>query len=160
VLRDGGPPAAQPGTDGSVSPAGDTGLDDLVGDSRAVGLPVTLAEDGDPGVVAPTVRRTLFRVVQESLTNVHKHAPGSSVTVVVHYGPDQVRATVANTRPSRPPDPDLSAAGGGSGLDGLRHRVEVVGGTLTAESTSDGGFAVRATLPVFVPTVVRTAARR
>jgi signal transduction histidine kinase len=167
VLRNGQPaPAAadrkptgatDPGTGdpGATDPGREPGLASLVDDSRAVGLPVRLAEDGDPAVVAPTVRRTLFRVVQESLTNVHKHAPGADATVSVHYGRDSVRATVSNTPPRRPPDADLTAAGGGSGLAGLRHRVEVVGGTLSAGSTSDGGFAVRATLPVYVPTAVR-----
>ncbi|WP_433063196.1 sensor histidine kinase [Dactylosporangium sp. CS-033363] len=145
VLRDGtagGPAAVVPG------------LDELVRESRAVGLPVRLVEDGDPAIVAPTVRRTLFRVVQESLTNVHKHAPGADATVSVHYGSDGVRATVANTPRRHAPDAGVTAAGGGSGLDGLRHRVEVVGGTLSAGATAEGGFAVRATLPVFVPTAV------
>jgi signal transduction histidine kinase len=140
---------------GATNPADEPRLESLVDDSRAVGLPVRLTEDGDPAMVTPTVRRTLFRVVQESLTNVHKHAPGADATVSVHYGRHNVRATVSNTPPRRPPDTDLTAAGGGSGLDGLRHRVEVVGGTLTARSTSDGGFTVRATLPVYVPTAVR-----
>jgi signal transduction histidine kinase len=151
VLRtgDGTPTAA------AADPAVGPGLGSLVEDSRAVGLPVELAENGDPGTVAPTVRRTLFRVVQESLTNVRKHAPGADATVSVHYGRENVRATVSNTPPRRPPDRDLAASGGGSGLAGLRHRVEVVGGTLTAGSTSDGGFAVRATLPLYVPTAAR-----
>jgi signal transduction histidine kinase len=140
---------------GAADPAGEPALVSLVDDSRAVGLPVRLAENGDPSTVAPTVRRTLFRVVQESLTNVHKHAPGADATVSVHYGRHSVCATVSNTAPRRPPDTDLTAAGGGSGLDGLRHRVEVVGGTLSAASTSDGGFTVRATLPAYVPTAVR-----
>jgi signal transduction histidine kinase len=163
VLRTGRPaapepaagPATGPAADPATGPAREPGLSSLVDDSRAVGLPVRLAEDGDPAVVAPTVRRTLFRVVQESLTNVHKHAPGADATVSVHYGRDSVRATVSNTPPRLPPDADLTAAGGGSGLAGLRHRVEVVGGTLAAGSTADGGFAVRATLPVFVPTAQR-----
>ncbi len=136
-------------------PAAEPWLGSLVDDSRVVGLPVELAEDGDPDVVAPTVRRTLFRVVQESLTNVHKHAPGADATVSVHYGRDNVRATVSNTPPRRPPDRDLAASGGGSGLAGLRHRVEVVGGSLRAGSTSDGGYRVQATLPLFVPTATR-----
>jgi signal transduction histidine kinase len=154
VLRTGEPQASRPGDPGPAVDGG-TGLAGLVSDSAAVGLPVRLDENGDPAVVAPTVRRTLFRVVQESLTNVHKHAPGSRATVAVHYGPNSVSATVSNTRPRRTPDADLATAGGGSGLDGLRHRVELVGGTLSAGSTSDGGFAVRATLPVFVPTATR-----
>jgi signal transduction histidine kinase len=147
VLRNGEEPQARV----TAEPA--TGnLAALVDESRAVGLPVRLDERGDPAVVAPTVRRTLLRVVQESLTNVHKHAPGSSATVTVHYGSDGVRATVSNTSPRRPPDADLTVAGGGSGLSGLRHRVEVIGGTLIAEPAADGGFAVRATLPAYVPT--------
>ena len=155
VLRNGQPGPITGGERAGDTPAHEPALESLVDDSRAVGLPVQLAEDGDPAVVAPTVRRTLFRVVQESLTNVHKHAPGADATVSVHYGRDTVRATVSNTPPRRPPDADLTAAGGGSGLAGLRHRVEVVGGTLSAGSTSDGGFTVRATLPVYVPTGVR-----
>jgi signal transduction histidine kinase len=146
---------AEPGPRSLADPAAGPGLESLVDDSRAVGLPVELSEDGDPDVVAPTVRRTLFRVVQESLTNVHKHAPGADATVSVHYGRESVRATVSNTPPRRRPDADLTAAGGGSGLAGLRHRVEVVGGSLQAGSTPDGGFTVRATLPLFVPTAAR-----
>jgi signal transduction histidine kinase len=132
--------------------AAEPALSTLVDDSRAVGLPVRLTEQGDPAVVAPVVRRTLFRVVQESLTNVHKHAPGADAVVSVSYGSRSVRASVSNTRPSRRPDPDLTAAGGGSGLDGLRHRVEVVGGTLASGAAPDGGFTVSATLPAYVPT--------
>jgi signal transduction histidine kinase len=140
---------------GTADPAAEPGLESLVSESRAVGLPVRLEVDGDPGVVAPTVRRTLFRVVQESLTNVHKHAPGADATVSVRYGTHSVHATVSNTPRRRPTDTSITNAGGGSGLDGLRHRVEVTGGTLTAVSTSDGGFTVTARLPVFVPTAVR-----
>ena len=147
VLRAGdGTPAAP------AEPSAEPDLSSLVAESRAVGLPVRLIEDGDPAAVAPTVRRTLFRLVQESLTNVHKHAPGAGATVSVHYGSRGVHATVANTPRRRPSDPQLTAAGGGHGLDGLRRRVEVVGGTLTAGSTADGGFTVSASLPAYVPT--------
>ena len=69
--------------------------------------------------------------MQESLTNVHKHAPGAAATVSVRYGAHRVRATVSNTPAAGRPTPTVTGAGGGSGLDGLRHRVEVVGGTLT-----------------------------
>jgi signal transduction histidine kinase len=149
VLRHGEEPSAR-----ATRPVAQERLASLVDDSRAVGLPVRLEEDGDPAVVAPAVRRTLFRVVQESLTNVRKHAPGADATVAVRYGPDILRVTIVNTPGRRPPDADIAASGGGSGLDGLRHRVEVVGGTLTTETTSDGGFAVSAALPVYVPTVM------
>jgi signal transduction histidine kinase len=147
------------GGDGSLTgiagPADEPDLESLVSESRAVGLPVRLQVDGDPAVVAPTVRRTLYRVVQESLTNVHKHAPGADAVVSVRYGPHGVHAAIVNTPRRRLTDVAITGAGGGNGLDGLRHRVEVTGGALTAESTSDGGFAVTATLPVFVPTAAR-----
>ena len=147
VLRTGAQPPARP-----AAPVDEPTLSSLVAASRAAGLAVRLTEEGDPAQVAPAVRRTLFRVVQESLTNVGKHAPGAGAEVSVSYGPPGVRARVTNTRPSRAPDPDLTAAGGGSGLDGLRHRVEVMGGSLTAGAGPDGGFAVRAVLPACVPT--------
>ncbi|MEU8419576.1 histidine kinase [Micromonospora sp. NPDC048835] len=151
VLRHGDPPTTRVA---AQDPAAEGDLHDLVTDSRAVGLPVRLDEEGDPSALAPAMRRTLFRVVQESLTNVHKHAPGSQVTVSIRYQPDLVHATVTNGRPERAPDPDLAAAGGGSGLAGLRSRVDVLGGTLAASATPEGGFAVRATLPGYVPTAV------
>ncbi|MDG4823214.1 histidine kinase [Asanoa sp. WMMD1127] len=143
VLRHGDP---APGRDADDAPD----LSRLVADSRAAGLPVRLAETGDPSGLAPTVRRTVFRVVQESLTNVHKHAPAARVAIDVHYGPQDVRLTVANTPSGRAPDPELAAVGGGTGLDGLRQRVEVVGGRFAAGATEDGGFAVEAALPAYV----------
>ncbi|GIF76420.1 sensor histidine kinase [Asanoa siamensis] len=129
-------------------------LESLVDGARAAGVPVRLVEDGDPTVVDPAVGRTLFRVVQESLTNVAKHAPGADTLVTVHYAGDGVRATVANPPGHLPARPEVTAAGAGRGLAGLRHRVEVVGGTLTSGSTSDGGFAVHAVLPAHVPAAV------
>jgi signal transduction histidine kinase len=150
VLRTGGTTGAGPGSGAPVE-----GLAALVDESRAAGLAVDLSEDGDAARVAPTVRRTLFRVVQESLTNVHKHAPGARVTVDVRYGAESVRASVHNGPPRRPPDAGLAAVGGGTGLPGLRHRVELVGGRFDSGRTPDGGFAVAATLPVYVPTAAR-----
>lgn len=147
VLRHGDRPAAP-----ASAPADEPTLTALVDESRAVGLRVRLTEDGDPATVAPAVRRTLFRVVQESLTNVGKHAPGADTVVSVRYDGHGVHAEIVNTRPRRRPEPDLTAAGGGTGLDGLRHRVEVVGGTLTTGAAPDGGFSVRAALPAYVPT--------
>jgi signal transduction histidine kinase len=145
VLRTGGP---------SVVPsASDTGerLDELVAESSALGLAVTLEEDGAAEAVAPPVRRTVFRLVQESLTNVHKHAPGARAAVSVRYRHDGVRVRVSNTAPAGPPETQLAAVGGGTGLAGLRHRVELVGGEMTAGGDGDGGFTVSARLPAYVP---------
>jgi len=83
---------------------------------------------------------------------VHKHAPAASTTIDIHYGRHDVRVTVTNSRPGRPPVPELAAVGAGVGLAGLRHRVEVVGGRFAAGATADGGFAVDAALPAYVAT--------
>ena len=151
VLRNGGGLGSRDVRD--ADPADDD-LGALMDESRAVGLPVRLELSGDRDRPAPTVRRTVFRVVQESLTNVRKHAPGANALVTVAYGPDAVRVSVSNDAPAHPPDPDLVPVGGGSGLAGLRHRVELTGGALTAGTTADGGFTVSATLPCYVPTAV------
>lgn len=125
-------------------------LSSLVADSAATGLEITLTEHGDADIVSPAVRRTMYRVVQESLTNVHKHAPGALAEITIHCGPTTVRAVIRNTAPSLPPETALPRSG--KGLLGLRGRVEMVGGTLTAGPTDDGGYEVDAVLPAFVPT--------
>ncbi|ANZ35655.1 hypothetical protein BBK82_05750 [Lentzea guizhouensis] len=123
--------------------------DELASLVAATGLTVTLTEHGDAGTISPAVRRTMYRVVQESLTNVHKHAPGAETTITIHSGPNSVRAVIRNTAPPATPDP-LPVSG--TGLLGLRGRVEMVGGTLTAGPTSDGGYEVDAVLPALLPT--------
>ena len=120
--------------------------------SVAVGVATGLSVTGDPGLVSPTVARTAFRVVQEALTNVRKHAPGSSAEVSLHYHPGGLDVAVTNTRGTRPPDPALAGSGSGAGLSGLRQRVELVGGRLEAGPAPGGGFAVGAILPAYVPT--------
>jgi signal transduction histidine kinase len=127
-------------------PAPRTDLRELVDASLAAGVAVRLDRAGDAGAVPPAVLRTAHRVVQEALTNVHKHAPGGRVDVEVRYGADLVTVAVSNTAATA--DPVLVASGSGSGLRGLRERVEVIGGTLRAGARPDGGFAVRAEIPV------------
>jgi len=121
-------------------------LRELVDASAAAGVDVRLDCAGDAGSVPPAVLRTAHRVVQEALTNVHKHAPGGRVDVDVRYGPDEVTVAVTNTAATA--DPALAPTGSGSGLRGLRERVSIIGGTLDAGPRTDGGFAVRAVLPV------------
>lgn len=104
-------------------------------------------EEGDPSELSPVVRRTVHRIVQESLTNVRKHAPGATVRVHVRYGSETVHLTVHNTEPTQRTDPALIATGSGAGLHNLRQRVELIGGTLIAEPATGGGFRVNATLP-------------
>jgi len=129
----------------------------LAAESTAVGLPTELVEDGDPRVASPVVGRTVYRIVQEALTNAHKHAPGASVRVRVRYDHAEVRLEVRNTPPTRPMDAGLIGTGSGVGLAGVRRRVELVGGTLGAGPAPDGGFCVAATLPAYVPTATPSA---
>ena len=124
----------------------------LAAESTAVGLPTELVEDGDPQLASPVVGRTVYRIVQEALTNAHKHAPGARVRIRVRYDPTGVRLEVRNTPPTRPVDAGLIDTGSEMGLASLRRRVELVGGTLHAGPAPDGGFRVEATLPAYVPT--------
>ncbi|GAA1465347.1 histidine kinase [Nocardiopsis exhalans] len=123
----------------------------LVQDTRRTGTTVDLHTQGDPALVSPLVAATLRRLVQESLTNVHKHAPGAQVQVRMHYAPTAVRVSVTNTAPTRAPDPQLVSTGSGRGLTGLHRRVELLGGLFNAAPTSEGGFEVSARLPAHIP---------
>ncbi len=125
----------------------------LVAESTAAGTPTELDSEGDPALASPVVRRTAYRIVREALTNVRKHAPGARAVVRVRYDhADGVRITVRNTAPAGRPDPALAGTGSGLGLAGLRGRIEVVHGTLSAAPGPDGGFCLDATLPAYVPT--------
>ncbi|MFF1698106.1 sensor histidine kinase [Streptomyces sp. NPDC058257] len=123
----------------------------LVEESRAVGVDVEFDEVGDRSVWSPVVARTAYRVVQEALTNVRKHAPGSSVRVEVRYETGRVRLRVANSAATRTLDTELASSGSGSGLKGLRQRVELVGGTFEFGPTGSG-FRIESVLPAYVPT--------
>ncbi len=142
--------------DGGAPPPGHPA--ELARESAAAGVPVDdLDVEGSPDSVAPTVARTAYRVVQEALTNVRKHAPGARTGVHVRYGPDRVEVRVVNDAAPAGRDEALAASGSGAGLAGLEQRVGLVGGTLQHGPTDDGGFRVDATLPVFVPTGGGTA---
>ncbi|MEV0696884.1 histidine kinase [Saccharopolyspora sp. NPDC050389] len=127
-------------------------LSELIGRSEAVGVPVEFTVDGDPAMVSAAVGRTAYRVVQEALTNVHKHAFGSRVSVHVLYSDDRLRLVIRNTEPTGRAAEDLAGSGSGSGLLGLQQRVELVGGTFHARPGADGGFEVDVILPAYVPT--------
>jgi signal transduction histidine kinase len=133
------------------------GLAELVAESTAVGTPAELDEHGDPALASPVVSRTLYRIVREALTNVRKHAPGARTVVQITYGSSQIKVTVRNgprggTAINGSLGGDLASTGSGLGIASLRQRTELVGGTLLAEPTPDGGFCLAATLPSFVPT--------
>ncbi|MGX1372109.1 signal transduction histidine kinase [Streptomyces canus] len=119
-------------------------LDTLVGGIRAGGLSVTVSRTGLVRPVAPATELTAYRIVQESLTNTHKHARAAHAEVLLDYGASTLRVTVSDDgRPRAPKGP-----GTGHGLIGMRERATAIGGTLTAGPQPDGGFRVVAELPL------------
>ncbi|MGP3963130.1 sensor histidine kinase [Nonomuraea sp. 3N208] len=122
--------------------------DDTGGDLAALAAAddATLNVQGDPGTVPAVVARAVYRVVQESLTNARKHAPGAPVTVTIAYPGDRADVEVRNAPPRRAADPMLTSAGSGMGLTGLKRRVTLLGGTFSARG-DEGGFTVTASIP-------------
>ena len=121
-------------------------LESLVGRVRASGLPVELEVTGSPDIPMPDgVVLAGYRVVQEALTNVVKHAAGSSATVRVDYGTDRVSIEVTDTGGTHPASAD---AGSGRGLVGLRERLALYGGTLDAGPRIRGGYRLTAVIPL------------
>ncbi|WP_246257488.1 sensor histidine kinase [Amycolatopsis anabasis] len=121
----------------------DATIGELVERARASGIEIRSDVD-DGGEAPPMVERAAYRVVQEALTNVAKHAPGAAVTVRVTRTKEETAVRVRNTAPPAGPLPGLPS--GRRGLAGLRERVRLVGGTLRA-GAAGGGFEVVATLP-------------
>lgn len=118
-------------------------LSALVKAMRVAGMDVTLREDGQPGRVAPGLQLAAFRVVQEGLTNAARHAPGAPVTVTVSWE----RATLTVEVRNGPVGP-VSGGLPGFGLVGLGERVALYDGSLMANATDEGGFALRARFPI------------
>lgn len=105
----------------------------------------TLDLAGAARTLSPEVTLALYRVAQEALTNAAKHAPGAPVTVRLGYEPGTVRLAVANG-PGRGTPGELARTGGGFGLDGIRERLQLLGGAVTA-GPADGGWLVEARVP-------------
>ncbi|WP_308120175.1 sensor histidine kinase [Streptomyces poriferorum] len=117
----------------------------LVGRVRESGLSVELTVTGTPCQVSSGIGLAVYRVVQEALTNTTKHARGARATVTLAYEPDALRIDVTDTGGT----PGIGAVGGGGhGLMGLRERIAVYGGTLDTGPTPDGGYRVRALIPL------------
>ena len=123
-----------------------TDLTALVEQSRETGMTIDFEVLDGPHPVGRTVERTAYRVVQEALTNVHKHAGDPGTLVRLRYRPDGLDVLVENDPPSGPPAAQLPS--GGHGLVGLRERVTVLGGTFEAGPRPSGGFRVFAVIPV------------
>ncbi|RSM86252.1 two-component sensor histidine kinase [Kibdelosporangium aridum] len=102
-------------------------INELVEHARAAGMRITLVRDGDEQQLSALTQHALYRVVQESLTNAHKHAPGSAVTVTLRYEPGTLLAEIRNPLSVR-----LTGPGGRQGIVGMRERVRLIGGLLRA----------------------------
>ncbi|MGW6740286.1 sensor histidine kinase [Streptomyces sp. NPDC055025] len=151
-------------------------LDELVGNVRAAGVAITTRTVGEPRPLPPGVGLSAFRIVQEALSNVMRHAPGAEVRVETGYHPTGVTVRVTNTAPdpTAPPSPSAPSAsassaspsssasaspspspspspssspGAGHGLLGMRERTAMLGGELATGATPDGGWEVTALLP-------------
>jgi signal transduction histidine kinase len=122
-------------------------LDRLILDTRAAGVDVALRVDGQPAVLPPGVDLAAYRLVQESLTNVAKHAAGASALVRLSYQPDAVEIIVTDSGRGEPSHAAASETGG-HGLVGLRERVQLYDGKFSCGPQPSGGFRVCATLPL------------
>ncbi|MFG3436079.1 sensor histidine kinase [Nonomuraea sp. NPDC047897] len=132
VLRDGAPRSPTAGLDR---------LDEL---AERCGLDVTLDRQASRPL-SPQVERAAYRIVQESLTNAARHAPGAKVRVLLAYGPRELAVQVTDTGPTTPAV--LAGQGGGNGIPGMRERASALGGTLLAGPVG-AGFQVSARLPL------------
>jgi signal transduction histidine kinase len=123
-------------------------IDVLVGQSRQAGMVVELAVQGDVRAYPPEVEQTAYRVIQEALTNVHKHAAGAKVMVRLAHRDEEVAMQVENGAPDAAGGAaDAGLPSGGNGLVGMRERVTALGGVFVSGPTDAGGFRVSAVLP-------------
>jgi signal transduction histidine kinase len=126
--------APQPGLDG---------LQSLVAEVERAGLPVRLHVEGEHVQLPRAIDLSAYRIVQEGLTNALKHAHASRADVTVCYEPDQVRLEVRDDGGGGP-----KGNGSGYGLVGVRERVKIYGGEMTAGPADGGGFVLSARLPL------------
>lgn len=139
VLRTDTEPAAE------LAPQpGLAGIEALVEQVREAGLPVSLRVDGVPGPLDPGVALTIFRIVQEALTNALKHAGTATADVRLSFGVYWLVVEVYDTGRGPGPNPGRT----GHGLVGMRERVALYGGTLRTGPRPGGGFRVYAKIPI------------
>ena len=124
----------QPGLDG---------LDSLLEEVSRAGLPVELHVAGEPFPLPRGVELSAYRIVQEGLTNALKHARATDANVTVRYMPDEVEIEVRDNGGG-----SKTSDGLGHGLVGVRERVKIYGGEMTAGTESGGGFVLSTRLPL------------
>jgi signal transduction histidine kinase len=132
------------GDDLELSPQpGLDGLDALLDEVGRAGLPVRLHVDGERAALPRAIDLSAYRIIQEGLTNALKHARASHADVTLRYAPDELRIEVR--------DDGVGGAGGngpGYGLVGIRERVKIYGGEMSAENANGGGFVLTTRLPI------------
>ncbi|RBQ18241.1 sensor histidine kinase [Spongiactinospora rosea] len=143
VLRD---PA-----EGEPAVSGLDRLEELVERARASGVPATVTVEGVQRALPPEVDRAAYRIVQEALTNVSRHAGGTTASVRLGYDDRELVVRVDDEGRASPDVPHVP----GVGLLGMRERVTALGGTLAAGPRPEGGFSVRAALPAPEPEEAR-----
>ncbi len=124
-------------------------LDDLLAQVRAAGLPVRLTVTGQPRPLPPSAQLAVYRIIQESLTNVRKHAPGATgAAVTLRYHDDGIETEISNEGPATYGRPRGSAPAhaGGHGIAGMRERAAAYRGSVAAGPRPEGGWLVRAQL--------------
>ena len=137
ILREGGEVAPR-----APAPRLDD-LDDLIEGMRAAGLVVTKTVEGDPRLLPANVERAAFRISQEALTNVTRHARAHCAAIVIDYRPDEVLLEISDDGRGA-----TAAPSGGKGIAGMRERAAALEGDLEAGPRPGGGFLVKARLPI------------
>jgi signal transduction histidine kinase len=112
---------------------------------------VTVTVTGTQRAVPPEADQAAYRIVQEALTNVSRHAGRASARVYLHYSPDALTVQVDDDGAGPGTSTDPRPAGPGLGLIGMRERVTALGGRLQAGPRDGGGFQVYAELPARAP---------
>ncbi|MBO8195995.1 sensor histidine kinase [Streptomyces oryzae] len=130
--------------DDTAPPRGLDHVPELIKQARSIGLDATLTVDGERHDVPDAVDRTVYRIVQEALTNIARHAAAGSASVRIDWRPEALAIRVDDDGKATPD----SAPVPGVGLLGMRERVTALGGRLRAEPRGEGGFTVQAELPV------------
>jgi signal transduction histidine kinase len=130
--------------DGKTPPRGLDHVPELVERARATGLDTTLTIEGERPDMPAAVDRTAYRIVQESLTNIARHAAAATASVRIDYRLDTLTLRVDDDGRATPATPPMP----GVGLLGMRERVTALGGHLRAEPRGEGGFTVHVELPV------------
>lgn len=120
-------------------------IEPLLAGARASGISADLQVDGEPAPLSPALDLCAYRIVQEALTNAIKHAAPARASVAVHWRDGELELEVSDEGCGHRA---ASSAGGGHGIPGMRERVTLHSGTLHAGARPDGGFTVRARLPL------------